>query len=514
MSEETRRNKHAGQSIDQLKRYTYVSTLGKGGFAEIDEVHDTQLKRNVALKSLNNKVKDNAEVQFRFENEAYIIAQIDHPGVLPVYEFGELEDGLPFYTMKKIIGKTLEEAINEHFLDNESHKPVNLQLLMIFERVCELMKVSHEKHIIHRDLKPANIMIDQMNAVYVVDWGLAKDLNFDPEQTIRAKLSNEIFNEGLELTKTGSIKGSPYYLSPEQATGHTAQTDTRSDVFSLGIILYYILTGRKPFDGMTFKALVDQIKSGDFPPLTSVNSFAPKELEAICHKCLALEPEDRYQNAGEVLEELQAFRENCEIKAYKLSPLQVIKKWFIRNPKAIGAALVASFSLAVFLVFLASEIFVNNLSATGLAKHLEAMEKKAIEIALLEKQIKNNPSPKLKAKLRKVQELQFYYRSRASELLAGRIIRDFMMPNEEDVHTYFDLRLMNIEAMIDRGNLHLALISIDSHFKDFKDLEDEELSIPLKPLNRYAQISMDSEQIQKLIKLRQELKEKIGKTNF
>ena len=498
--------KYEGTSLDTHDRYSFIKQIGKGGFAEVDKVYDEQLKRNVALKCLNKKHADSPEVRFRFENEAFVISQIDHPGVLPIYEFGELNDGSVFYSMKMISGITLDDAIKRHGKDSNIKSPINLRLIRIFERVCEVMKVSHDKGIIHRDLKPANIMIDEADSVYVVDWGLAKDLDFNIHDTVRAKLSDEVFDEGLELTKTGAIKGSPYYLSPEQAEGRTSETDTRSDVFSLGIMLYYIMTGQKPFNAVTFRALVDQITDGVYAPIHEIKHNVPKELQAICHKALENDPDKRYQNAGELLKDIRNYRENKEVSSYKAPFLAQAKKWFIRHPKVTGASIVACLVLFVTSFFIASEVYVNSLSKLGLDAHLDAMHKKEAEIEALTEELKTHQNRHLQLQLERAQELEFYYRSRAKEFLAGRLIRDFMSPSQEDVKLYFDLYLEGIEDMIERGHYHVALISIDAQLKDFKDLEQENLDTPPQRDKRFKQFSLTAEQYEKLMFLRSKVK--------
>jgi serine/threonine protein kinase len=228
-------------------RYLIGETLGEGGMAIVQKATDVQLQRPVAVKRLRPEYAAQTDIRQRFFAEAEILASLDHPGTTSVFEAGLLPDGDCFYAMKKVRGKTLGELMNERIPDDLLDRSNRAHFIEIFIRVCQAVAAAHNQGIIHRDLKPENIMVDDLGVVYVMDWGLAKQLVEDDD----GKQSDS------QRTRIGAVMGTPAYMSPEQASGHAAESDRQTDVFSLGVMLYEILTGVNPFRGET---AVDSMK--------------------------------------------------------------------------------------------------------------------------------------------------------------------------------------------------------------------------------------------------------------
>ena len=240
-------------------KYVVHGELGRGGVGTVHRGHDQDLGRDVAMKFLNERYKDEPAILHRFVEEAQIGGQLQHPGIVPVYDLG-LVDGRPFFAMKLVKGQTLAKQLAERTSPADDRRG----FLSIFEDVCQTLAYAHARGVVHRDLKPANIMIGSFGEVQVVDWGMGKvlqsggiaDERLAAER--RAQLSViETVRSGGHGTQSivGSVMGTPAYMPPEQARGDVDSMDERSDVFSLGAILCEILTGQPPYVGGTEQAL-------------------------------------------------------------------------------------------------------------------------------------------------------------------------------------------------------------------------------------------------------------------
>ncbi|HKB35019.1 MAG TPA: serine/threonine-protein kinase, partial [Gemmataceae bacterium] len=274
--------------------------------------------RDVAVKVLLKEHQDTPELRQRFIAEGRITGQLQHPGVVPVYGLGRLADGRPYFTMKLVKGRTLEELLAERGRP-EQDRP---RLLKVFEQVCQALAYAHAQGVIHRDLKPANVMVGAFGEVQVMDWGLAKVLS--PAQADTASRPPSDGGGVLHTprdtsggdTQAGTVLGTPGYMAPEQARGEVDTLDARCDVFGLGAILCSILTGQPPFVGGNHEERMHRAARGDladaFARLDACGADA--ELAALARRCLAPWREDRPANAEVLAAQLTSYLESVEVR--------------------------------------------------------------------------------------------------------------------------------------------------------------------------------------------------------
>jgi serine/threonine protein kinase len=268
-------------------RYRIVRLLGKGGMGRVYEARDEDLRRSVALKLLPPTVGNNEERRQRFLREARSAAAVTHPNVAVVYDIGESE-GRVYIAMELIEGENLRERLGQGPLDLTTAKELAAQ-------VARGLAAAHDKRIVHRDLKPENVMITPSGAVKLLDFGLAKS-GF--ERASEAADAAHADTVTLVTSDEGRILGTPQYMSPEQALGEPL--DVRSDVFSLGILLYEMLSGTRPFEGASTGPVLVAIARDPVPPLRLRAPEVDEATEQIVLRCLAKAPAERYANAGEV----------------------------------------------------------------------------------------------------------------------------------------------------------------------------------------------------------------------
>lgn len=271
----------------RIGHYQIISLLGKGGMGEVYQARDLKLDRTVALKILPVEVSADGERLRRFNHEAKAASALNHPNVAHIYEIGEV-NGLSYIAMEYVEGRTLVAKINGHPLG------VN-ELVEIGSQIADAMDEAHSKGITHRDIKPANVMLNARGQVKVLDFGLAKIAR--PAQPITSDIST------LAKTAPGVVLGTVPYMSPEQALGR--EVDHRSDIFSLGVVLYEMATGRLPFAGSSTSEILDRILHAQPEAIARFSYEAPAELERIVRKCLEKERERRYQSARELLVDLK-----------------------------------------------------------------------------------------------------------------------------------------------------------------------------------------------------------------
>jgi serine/threonine protein kinase len=264
-------------------RYLIVRTLGKGGMGTVYLAHDEQLDRPVALKIPHISAEDGPEVLGRFYREAQAAANLHHPNICPVYDVGDI-DGVPYLTMAFIDGRPLSELIR-----GGRHLPER-QAAEIVQQIALAMQEAHHRGVIHRDLKPANIHINQQGQPVVMDFGVARWMN----------------HEGEHLTLSGRLVGTPEYMAPEQANGDATAATPASDIYSLGVILYRLLTGRLPFEGPMLKVLSKLAKEDPLPPGAYRHGLDPR-LETICRIAMARRVEDRYASMGQFFKALEEY---------------------------------------------------------------------------------------------------------------------------------------------------------------------------------------------------------------
>jgi PAS domain S-box-containing protein len=301
-------------------RYRVKGEVTRGGMGTIFKAYDADLGRDVAIKVLREKHRNSIQLLHRFLEEARIAAQLQHPGIVPIYEVGQLADGRPYFAMKLVKGETLE-----HLLAKRREPSQDLpHFLKVFELVCQTIAYTHTWGVIHRDLKPENIMVGAFGEVMVMDWGIAKILTdtrkIDVSNAARGPAEPENIGidpgdgGGPEITAVGDtvpgmVLGTVAYMSPEQATGQIDRMDERTDVFSLGGILCVILTGQPPYPGKKGTQVYQKAQRADltdaFRRLDACST--DRELVALAKHCLAPNPDDRPRDAGKVLRDLTAY---------------------------------------------------------------------------------------------------------------------------------------------------------------------------------------------------------------
>jgi serine/threonine-protein kinase len=292
-----------GSSIfTETDRFVAREWLGEGGMGTVIRAFDKDLERDVAIKVQGPRAAGSVTALERFSEEARITGQLEHPFIVPVYEFGTDQQGARFLCMKLVEGSTLEETLRDDGLARL--KPARLtDLLQIFVKVCDAVSFAHSRGVTHRDLKPSNVMTGKFGQVYVMDWGLAQARGPAPAGSISGtgKLPEEL---------PGTLVGTPCYMAPEQLLGQHDRIDERTDVFLLGALLYEVLTGRPPRTLDEVQAIVaGKIGSSIVHPDQIVEGASvPAELSRIALKAMAPASEDRYASVNDLKSDIERFQ--------------------------------------------------------------------------------------------------------------------------------------------------------------------------------------------------------------
>jgi len=272
----------------RLGEFEIKNEIGRGGTSVVYEAYQPSLKRIVALKVLWLPFIKDASLIERFHHEAEAIANLHHPGIVPIYALGR-EKELLYFAMEKIEGKTLDDIL-------ESKKDIPLdEAIKIIKQVARILSYAHQQGVIHRDIKPSNIMIDKIGRILVADFGLVRSKRWK------------------KITSTQTVLGTPLYMSPEQAEGK--ETDARSDIYSLGVVFYQMLTKKVPFDADDTIAILRKVIDEDPPEPRRINKNIPKKLETIILKCLEKDPNRRYQTMGVLLRDLELYQSGLPLIA-------------------------------------------------------------------------------------------------------------------------------------------------------------------------------------------------------
>src|SRR5437764_11030688 len=313
----------------RIGNYQMLDQIGHGGMGVIYRARQRHSRRIVALKRILG-YEDSRETLIRFRREALAAASLDHPNILPIYEVGEDEDGLPFFSMKFAAGGSLRDAAP--YLRSEPFRSVELMA-----KVAHAVQYAHAQGILHRDLKPGNILLDGRGEPLVSDFGLAKWLDTTSD-----------------LTRTLTIFGTPGYIAPEQAESPAGKPGPVVDVYSLGAILFELLSGRPPFLGEHAIAVIRQAADLPAPKLRSIVPALDRDLETICARCLERDPAARYRSAGDLASDLERWLEGRPIIARPVLAPARLWRWSRRNPR-LAASLSACLVLASAIVIRQSQ---------------------------------------------------------------------------------------------------------------------------------------------------------------
>lgn len=335
----------------RLGRFELESELGVGSFGYVFRARDTQLDRTVALKIQRAGCFASDEEIERFLREARSVAQLKHPGIVAIHDTVRTEDEVCYLVTEYVEGESLESRLQSGRLDNR-------EVARLVAEIADALQYAHDHGVVHRDVKPSNILVDNDDHPHVMDFGLAKR------------------DVGETMTSEGRIMGTPAYMSPEQASGLSHQVDARSDIFSLGVVLYEMLTGERPFQGNR-RMLLLQVMQDEPRPLRQLEGTLPRDLETICLKALAKSPARRYQSSAEVADDLRHFLRGEPIKARRMGYSERLWRWCRRYPLA------ASLLVAIPIGSLVGFAYLSQLSTQFVQS--TALESTRMEADMLEK---------------------------------------------------------------------------------------------------------------------------------
>jgi serine/threonine protein kinase/formylglycine-generating enzyme required for sulfatase activity len=367
----------SGEMPTQLGDCRIIREIGRGGMGVVYLAEDVPLHRHVALKVLAPAVASNDWAIARFRTEARAAGRLNHPAIVPVHSFG-VDRGVHFIVSDLVEGETLHARLSTTRSGRASElsgkkppsapaspevrpsgspsesveelpgvvtlKPDELRVAVeIAATVAEALDHAHEKSIIHRDVKPGNIIIDDEGCPHLTDFGLARDLETD------------------SLTRTGVLAGSFYYMSPEQALAHRVAIDHRTDIFSLGVVLYELLTLRRPFGGRTSQQVLHAVSFHDPRRIRAVSPAVPRDLEVVCLKALEKNPDDRYQTAGALADDLRRFLAGEPVHARPPGILRRVRR-FVALHRAVSAAAAAVVTMTVLGAVVVTRLPVSGMS--------------------------------------------------------------------------------------------------------------------------------------------------------
>ncbi len=331
-----------GLTLPSFGDFELLKEIARGGMGVVYLARDRRLGRTVAIKTILNGQFASPESKARFFAEASAAARLDHSGIVPVYEIGEVQ-GQPFFSMKYVSGGSLA--------DHLPHYRANIRAgVELMSKVCRAVHHAHERGVLHRDLKPANILIDENGSPLVADLGLAKAVDSESK-----------------ITRSGAVMGTPGYMSPEQAAGGTDVT-TAADVYALGAMLFELLTGQTPHQGRTVIETLMSVMNQDSPAARSVNPEADRQLELVCQKCLSHKVEDRYLSAKFLADDLENWLAGEPLSVSGPSMASVGVNWLKKNARAaLGAAGVGiALGLMIGVMFALSSIEVERMETVYL----------------------------------------------------------------------------------------------------------------------------------------------------
>ena len=300
--------------------YELLEEVAHGGMGVVFRARQVSLNRVVALKMiLAGRLATEREVQ-RFHAEAAAVAKLRHPNIVAIHEVG-IHEGQHYFSMDLVQGRNLASLVREHPL-------LPATAARYVQAIAEAIHHAHQHGVLHRDLKPSNVLIDETDQPRITDFGLAK-----------------VFNTGSDITLSGQVLGSPNFMPPEQAAGRNEDVGPQSDLYSLGAILYHLLTGRPPFAAQTVQATLAKVLQAEPLAPRTLNEAVPRDLETICLKCLEKDPRRRYATAQDLADELGRYLRGEPILARPVSPPEKLWRWCRRN-----RALAASLGAGVFLL--------------------------------------------------------------------------------------------------------------------------------------------------------------------
>lgn len=290
------------EKINQSTRYTHFKTIARGGKSIIQSCKDQHLTRVICFKKLRPEFQDDPIEQARFLREARVTASLQHPSIIPTYELGRARDGNYYFTMKLVHGLTVRELFDEQYRDRYDL----IQLVDVVVHVAQALRYAHSHRVIHRDIKPENILVGPYDEVLLMDWGLAKVWREDGTPGDPRPSAEPAGDEPVAtITGAGNLEGTIAYMSPEQLR-KDPDIDYRTDIYSLGVLLYEVLARDTPFHGETIETMTNEIlESEPRRPSTVTPLRIPEWLESLALQCMSKDPDDRVQSCGELIRRLQ-----------------------------------------------------------------------------------------------------------------------------------------------------------------------------------------------------------------